>query len=123
MKNKTVVITGATSGLGRATALQLARKGASLVVVARSAAKADEVIDEVEREGGTGQPVISDLSSMRKTKDAAEGIIKAVDRLDVLINNAGAHFPEYRETFEGLQSQVFQHSVEHIEGRNIFFKS
>jgi retinol dehydrogenase-14 len=125
MKDKTVVITGATSGLGRATALQVARKGASLVVVARSAAKADEVIDEVEREGGTGQSVISDLSSMRETKEGAEGIIKVVDRLDVLINNAGAHFPEYRQTSEGFESTLAlnylspflltHHLIEHIK--------
>ena len=106
MKNKTVVITGATSGLGRATALQLAQKGAFVVIVARSSTKANEVIKEIEKEGGKGQFIISDLSSMKDTKEAAESITKVVDRLDVLINNAGAYFPKYRETSEGFESTL-----------------
>ena len=106
MKDKTVVITGATSGLGGATALQLAQKGASVVIIARSNTKANEVIKEIEKEGGKGQSIISDLSSMKDTKEAADGIAKVVDRLDVLINNAGAHFPKYRETPEGFESTL-----------------
>ena len=106
MKDKTVVITGATCGLGRATALQLARKGASVVAVARSDSKANQLIDEIKKDGGKGQFVISDLSSMKETKEAAEGIAMVVDCLDVLINNAGALFPEYRVTPEGFESTL-----------------
>jgi len=106
MKNKTVVITGATSGLGRATALQLAPKGAFVLIIARSNTKANEVIKEIKKEGGKGQFIISDLSSMKDTKEAAESITKVVDRLDVLINNAGAYFPKYRETSEGFESTL-----------------
>ncbi|MCP4370994.1 MAG: SDR family oxidoreductase [Deltaproteobacteria bacterium] len=106
MKDKTVVITGATSGLGRATALQLAQKGAFVVIIARSNTKANEVIKEIKKEGGKAQFIIYDLSSMKDTKEAAESITKVVDRLDVLINNAGAYFPEYRETSEGFESTL-----------------
>ena len=106
MEDKTVVITGATSGLGRATALQLARKGAFVIIIARSNTKANEVIKEIKKEGGKGQFIISDLSSMKDTKEAAESITKVVDRLDVLINNAGAYFPKYRETSEGFESTL-----------------
>ena len=55
MKDKTVVVTGATSGLGRATALQLAQKGVFIVIVARSSTKANEVIKEIEKEDGKVQ--------------------------------------------------------------------
>jgi len=106
MKNKTIAITGATSGLGRATALQLAQKGASVVIIARSNTKANEVIKEIEKEGGKGQSIISDLSSMKDTKETAGSITYAVKRLDVLINNAGAHFPKYIETSEGFESTL-----------------
>jgi len=106
MKDKTVVISGATSGLGRATALQLAQKGAFVVIIARSNTKANEVIKEIKKEGGKGQFIISDLSSMKNTKEAAESITKVVDRLDVLINNAGAYFPNYRETSGGFESTL-----------------
>jgi len=106
MKEKTVVITGATSGLGRATALQLAQKGAFVLIIARSNTKANEIIKEIKKEGGKGQFIISDLSSMKDTKEAAESVSKVVDRLDVLINNAGAYFPKYRETPEGFESTL-----------------
>ena len=106
MKDKTVVITRATSGLGRATALQLAQSGASVVVIARSNTKANEFIKEIRKEGGKGQFIISDLSSMKDTKEAAKSITKVVDRLDVLINNAGAYFSKYRETSEGFESTL-----------------
>jgi NAD(P)-dependent dehydrogenase (short-subunit alcohol dehydrogenase family) len=106
MKDKIVAITGATSGLGRATALQLAKKGASVVIIARSNNKANQVIKEIEKEGGKGQFIISDLSSMKDTKQAAVSIIYAAKRLDVLINNAGAHFPKYIETSEDFESTL-----------------
>jgi NAD(P)-dependent dehydrogenase (short-subunit alcohol dehydrogenase family) len=106
MKDKTVAITGATSGLGRATALQLAQKGASVIIIARSNTKANEIIKEIEKEGGKGQSIISDLSSMKDTKEAAESITYAIKHLDVLINNAGAHFPNYIETSEGFESTL-----------------
>ena len=86
MKDKTVAITGATSGLGRATALQLAQKGASVIIIAPSNTKANEIIKEIEKEGGKGQSSISDLSSMKDTKEAAESITYSVKRLDILIN-------------------------------------
>jgi NAD(P)-dependent dehydrogenase (short-subunit alcohol dehydrogenase family) len=106
MKDKTAVITGATSGLGRATGPQLAQNGALVVIIARSNTKANEVIKEIEKEGGKGQFVISDLSLMKDTKEAAESIVKVIDRLDVLINNAGAYFPKYRETLEDFESTL-----------------
>ena len=106
MKGKTVVITGATSGLGRATAFKLAQKGAFVVIVARNDTKAKEVIKGIEMEGGKGQFIISDLSSMEDTKAAAKSITKVIDRLDVLINNAGAFFPKYRVTSEGFESTL-----------------
>ena len=106
MVGKTVVITGATSGLGRATALQLAKKDAFVVCVARNTNKARKVLKEIENEGGQGQFVIADLSCMTETAEAAERIGKMVDRLDVLINNAGNHFSKYRVTYEGFESTL-----------------
>ena len=106
MKDKTVVITGATSGLGRPTLLFCPEKGASVVFIARSNTKANEVIKQIQKGGGKGQFIISDLSSMKDAKDATESITKIVDRIDVLINNAGAYFPKYRETSEGFESTL-----------------
>ncbi|CAB5098283.1 hypothetical protein D3OALGB2SA_1665 [Olavius algarvensis associated proteobacterium Delta 3] len=106
MVGKTVVMTGATSGLGRATALQLAENYAFVVCVARDETKARKVLKEIENEGGRGQFVLADLSCMADTVEAAECIGKMVDRLDVLINNAGNHFSKYRATSEGFESTL-----------------
>ena len=97
LQGKTVVITGATGGLGRATALQLVSKAAFVIIIARNNTKASEVIKEIEEQGGKGRFIIADLASMKDTKQAAESITKVTDRLDVLINNAGAHSPKYIE--------------------------
>jgi len=106
MAGKTVVITGATSGLGRATALQIAERGNFQVFVARNKNKANALLEEVENKRGLGQCVIADLSSMKDTVEAAQKINKMVDRLDVLINNAGNHFPNYKVTSEGFESTL-----------------
>ena len=106
MVGKTVVITGATSGLGRATALQLAKKNAFVVFIARNDTKASKVLKEIENEGGQGQFVIADLTCMKDTEKAAQSIDKMIDRIDVLINNAGAHFPRYKVTSEGFESTL-----------------
>ena len=106
MVNKTIVITGATSGLGRATALQIVEKGIFLIFIARNKNKARELLKEVENKGGRGKFVIADLSSMKDTVEAAKKINKMVNRLDVLINNAGNHFPNYEVTSEGFESTL-----------------
>ena len=106
MEAKTVVITGATSGLGRSAALQLAQKGAFVVIVARCNEKANELVESIRNDGGEAECVIADLSSMKETQEAAENITKIIDRFDVLINNAGAYFPKHEETFEGFEANL-----------------
>ena len=106
MNAKTIVITGATSGLGRATALQLAKTGAFVVIVARNNTKANELIDSIHEEGGKVRYVIADLSSMKETQKAAESIAKIIDRLDVLINNAGSYFAKHKETSESFEATL-----------------
>jgi len=92
--------------LGRATALQLARKGAFVVIVARSESKANELLGTIHKEGGKAQIVFADLSSMTSTREAAESITEISHRLDVLINNAGAYFPKREETAEGFEASL-----------------
>lgn len=91
MKGKTVLITGANTGIGRATAAGLARQGARVLFACRSRSKTEPVIDAIRRETGNEQLefVELDLADLGQVKRAAEGVLARVERLDVLIANAG----------------------------------
>jgi NAD(P)-dependent dehydrogenase (short-subunit alcohol dehydrogenase family) len=103
-----VIITGATNGLGRIAALELARWGAHLGIVARSQTKVDELRREIE-EVTPGTPVdafIADLTSLRDVRRAGKEIDAHYERIDVLINNAGVHAMSQRITPDGFAEMV-----------------
>lgn len=104
MRGKVVVITGATSGIGRSTAEALARMGASLVLIGRNKERLASIGDEIV--DGTGDaPVLmrADLSSMAEVRRLAAEIRDKVPRLDVLINNAGTIVGGRRLTVDGYE--------------------
>jgi NAD(P)-dependent dehydrogenase (short-subunit alcohol dehydrogenase family) len=105
MKGKTVVVTGATSGIGEVAALALARMGARIVAVARDERRAEATMNRLEAQAPRlGHRVhLADLSSMSETRRVGEAIAKSEPRIDVLINNAGAVFSQRRLTPEGLE--------------------
>jgi NAD(P)-dependent dehydrogenase (short-subunit alcohol dehydrogenase family) len=103
-----IVITGATNGLGRVAALELARWGAHLGVVARSPTKVDDLRREIELVA-PGTPVdafIADLTSLRDVRRAGKEIDARYERIDVLINNAGVHAFSQRITPDGFAEMV-----------------
>jgi NAD(P)-dependent dehydrogenase (short-subunit alcohol dehydrogenase family) len=103
-----VVITGATSGLGRIAALELARRGAQLGIVARSLQKLGELTREIgdEAPGTTVDTFVADLTSMQSVFRAAQQIDAYYERIDVLINNAGVHAFTPRVTAEGFSEMT-----------------
>jgi NAD(P)-dependent dehydrogenase (short-subunit alcohol dehydrogenase family) len=102
---RTMVLTGGTSGIGRAAARELYRKGAHLVVVGRDKEKLKELRRDLGavRGGGTIETELADLSLMADVRQLADRLIRRHDRIDVLINNAGALFNHYRQTAEGIE--------------------
>lgn len=98
-----IVMTGATNGMGRFAALDLARRGARLGIVARSRPKADALRQEIEQVApGTPIDVFrADLSLLAEVRRAGEEIAAHYPRIDVLINNAGLHAFSQRVTSEG----------------------
>ncbi|HEX3582280.1 MAG TPA: SDR family NAD(P)-dependent oxidoreductase, partial [Thermoanaerobaculia bacterium] len=82
---KTVVITGASSGIGRAAALEFARRGANVVLAARRREKLDAVAAECRALGVQATPVVTDVS----VRDDCQRLIASVPRIDVLVSNAG----------------------------------
>jgi NAD(P)-dependent dehydrogenase (short-subunit alcohol dehydrogenase family) len=105
MKGKTVVATGATSGIGEVAVLALAGLGARIVFIARDEARAQATLKKLEAKApGLGHRMhLADLSSMSETRRVGAEIAAREPRIDVLINNAGAMFADRRVTPEGLE--------------------
>ncbi|MCL4106176.1 UNVERIFIED_CONTAM: hypothetical protein GTU68_058482 [Idotea baltica] len=89
VKGKVVVVTGATSGIGKECALRLARAGATVVLVARTVEKLDETLNEIAEQGGTAQAYSCDVSSAKKCEKLVADVLKDHGKVDILINNAG----------------------------------
>lgn len=103
--DKRVLITGATSGIGRAMAGELASLGARLTVVARNEQKARELVSGIALETGNQRIdyEIADLSHMAEVHALCDRLLTAGEPVDVLVNNAGALFNPRQETEEGLE--------------------
>lgn len=105
MTGKTVLVTGATFGIGQATALQLARLGASTIVAGRNEEKSQKVVHNIQQE--TGNPhveyLLADLSSISQTVALAEEFKARYDRLDVLVNNVGVFVWRRHQTADGFE--------------------
>jgi len=105
MKGKVVLITGASSGIGKQTALGLAKLGANLVLVCRDKEKGEATRDEIASisKNVSIELLLADLLKQREVRRAAAEFRATHPRLDVLVNNAGAGFPDYAETEDGIE--------------------
>ena len=83
------LVTGASSGIGEATALELAALGANVVVVARRKDRLDELVARIEAAGGTASAVVADITDEAAAQDAVAQTVQRHGRLDILVNNAG----------------------------------
>ena len=109
MESKKILITGATQGLGKVTAIALARQGHHIIIHGRNSSKLQTVAEEIKTKIGNKQvdTIIADLFSLADTKRMADEFKSRFDRLDVLINNAGAFLNKQRETTaEGFEKTI-----------------
>lgn len=108
LKAQVVVLTGATSGLGRAAANQLARCGASLVLVGRNSERNESVVAEmIEATGNQAiTQVAADLGDLEEVRALAAAVLSEHDRIDVLIHNAGALANERHDAPDGTEATV-----------------
>src|SRR5215470_551563 len=104
MQGKTVVITGATSGIGEVAAIRLAEQGARIVFTARDQARADDTMAALRKANPAAEHAahMADLSRLSEMKRVG-AILAQEPQIDVLINNAGALFNKRRETEDGLE--------------------
>jgi len=105
MTGKTVLITGANQGIGKATAVELARQGARVVMVSRNEAKGQAALAEVRAaaKGDAPELLIADLAQLADVRRLAADFARTHDRLDVLLNNAGLIVPTRRTTADGFE--------------------
>ena len=106
LSGKVAVVTGASSGIGRELARGLAEQGASVLTISRAGGAGERVVEDLR--AATGNTAIdflpADLSSMAEVRDVAGRVRERTDRIDLLLNNAGAYFTRRRTTAEGYEA-------------------
>ncbi|HEU4328777.1 MAG TPA: SDR family oxidoreductase [Roseiflexaceae bacterium] len=105
MSGKICLVTGGSSGIGKATALELAQRGAHVVIVARDPERTEQAAAEIRRD--SGNPLVdairADLSVQQQVRDLAAQIVGRYPRLDVLVNNAGVYLRQRQLTPDGME--------------------
>ncbi len=106
MHGKIVMITGATGGIGKETTRALQQMGAHVVIVGRNPQKTADVVTEMKTRnpsGGEVDGIVADLSSLADIRRLAAEYKQKYDRLDVLVNNAGAYFTQRKLSVDGFE--------------------
>ena len=113
MRSKVVLVTGANAGMGKAIAAELARQGAAVVMVSRDAGRGEEARREISQATGNRsvEVLTADLSSQQAIRQLAQEFQCRYPRLDVLVNNAGAHIRERRLSPDGIEMNL---AVNHL---------
>jgi NAD(P)-dependent dehydrogenase (short-subunit alcohol dehydrogenase family) len=115
-KGQIVLITGANSGMGKATALELAKTGARIVMLCRSKQRGEAALEEVK--AGSGSPdidlMLCDLASLQEIRAFCKTFSERYQRLDVLVNNAGVILPGRQVTRDGWEMQFGVNHLGHF---------
>ena len=105
--SRVAVVTGATGGMGRVIAVRLAEQGLHVVTIARNPSRAVELQALIDRDGqGALEVLAGDLSTRSGIHAAVQAIASAHEAVHVLVNNAGAHYPEHRLSPDGIEMHV-----------------
>ena len=90
LEGRTVIVTGAGSGIGRALAIEFGRNGAQVVCCARRKSRLEETVELIEREGGVGLAIPTDITERSQVQQMVEASLERFGSIDVLFNNAGS---------------------------------
>jgi retinol dehydrogenase-14 len=104
MAGRTVLVTGGTGGIGRATAVGLARMGAHVAITGRDSDRAEDAARDIRAAGGRKVDVfLADLSSQSEVRRLADEVLRSLPRIDVLVNNVGGYWNTRHVTADGLE--------------------
>lgn len=115
MKDKICLVTGATNGIGKATAQSLAQLGATVIIVGRDAQKTTRVVEEIRSTSGNLRvgSMLADLSSEQEVRRLADEFKSKYSRLHVLLNNAGGFFMQRQLSVDGIETTF---ALNHLAG-------
>jgi 3-oxoacyl-[acyl-carrier protein] reductase len=123
IKNKTVLITGGATGIGKAVALNLAREGANIVInYSRSIKEAEETLTEIEQLGVKGLILQADVSDNKQVVRLCQQTIEHFGSIDILINNAGTTDFVPLEDLDGLLEEYWDNAL-NVNVKGMFFTS
>ena len=116
LNGKTVIITGANAGIGKETAVDLARRNARVIMACRSVEKGEKAAVEVRKRSGSDNVVFLqlDLASLTSVRQFAARVLEEEPRLDILINNAGVMACPYTKTEDGFEMQFGVNHLAHF---------
>jgi NAD(P)-dependent dehydrogenase (short-subunit alcohol dehydrogenase family) len=116
LSGRVAAVTGASGGLGLETARSLAARGAHVVLAARSGDKLDAAVGTIRGElpGASLSTVVLDLADVASCRHAAFEVLSSVDRLDLLINNAGVMCTPFGQTANGFETQIGTNHLGHM---------
>ena len=113
MKGKNCIVTGGNAGIGFETALALANFGANVIILGRNQVKAEAAVESIKTKSQNNNIdyILVDLSSQKSIKDASNYMLREFDKIDVLVNNAGAWFSKLELTEDNVERQF---AVNHL---------
>ena len=116
LKDKTVVITGGNTGIGKETAVDLATRGAKVIIGCRNLEKGEVAVQEIQTRSGNKNVFVEklDLASLDSVRKFTDRIVKNEPRLDILINNAGVMACPYQKTKDGFEMQFGVNHLGHF---------
>lgn len=125
LSGKTAVITGANTGIGLETAVDLARRGARVILACRSVEKGERAVEMIRQKTGNQyvRCVPLDLASLVSVRAAADDILETERRIDILINNAGIALRTYAKTKDGFEAHFGVNHLGHFLLTNLLLPS
>jgi len=125
LDGKIVVITGCNAGLGKETAIDMANRGATVVMACRASAKSDAALKDVLKRCSSTKIVLIplDLSSMESIRNFAKEFLNRYSQLHILINNAGVMMTPYGKTKDGFETQIGVNHFGHFLLTNLLLKT